>query len=98
METQFPVVTVCGSMRYFKKMLDLASKLTTDGFIVLMPFKSIPTDEQEGNSIKEMLDEMHLTKISMSEAIFVIGEHRGKSTTREIEYAREHGVKVIEIA
>jgi len=37
---------------------------------------------------------MHFTKINMSEAIYVVGEHRGISTLNEIEYAQQHGVEI----
>lgn len=93
---QFPITTICGSMRYFDQMLDLANDLTAKGWIVLMPFVAIiKPEDQENNPLKEMLDEMHFTKISMSTHIHVVGQHKGKSTTREINYAKDHKVQII---
>jgi hypothetical protein len=96
-ETQYPIITVCGSMRYFDKMMVAANAYTQAGWIVLMPFVSyIKPGEQENNPVKEMLDDMHFSKIAMSEAILVVGKHRGVSTTNEINYAKDHGVNVRE--
>ena len=99
MSDKFPVVTVCGSMRYFDKMIDVANEMSKDGYIVLMPFVAyILPGEQENNTVKEILDEMNYAKIDMSEAIVVVGEHRGKSTPNEINYARQTCKKIIEYA
>ena len=94
--SQFPVVTVCGSMRYFDKMIEVANKLTAGGKIVLMPFVHvIPPEQQAGNPVKEMLDKMHFVKIDMSESIVVVGMHIGESTTNEIAYATATGKSVL---
>lgn len=89
--TQYPVTTICGSMRYYEDMLRLASALTGQGFIVLMPF----VKKGEGSTDIAMLDDMHKTKISMGESIHVVGGHIGESTASEIEYARDHGMHII---
>jgi hypothetical protein len=93
---KFPVITVCGSMRYFDKMIEVANKLTADGNIVLMPFVYvIPPEQQKKNPLKEMLDQMHFVKIDMSESIVVVGMHIGESTSNEIAYAEAHGKKIL---
>lgn len=86
MSNRFPVVTICGSMRYYDDMLIVASELTSKGYIVLMPF----VKKGEGSTDVEMLDLMHLHKIDMSSDIYVVGSHIGESTTAEIKYAKEH--------
>jgi hypothetical protein len=97
-ETQYPVATICGSMRYYDEMLETAHLYTKAGWIILMPFVHvIPPDEQEGNSVKEMLDDMHFTKIAMSEAIIIVGSYIGSSTRKEIAYATEHDKKIIQV-
>lgn len=83
----FPIITICGSMRYYPQMLDLAQDLTGKGYIVLMPF----VKKGEGSTDIQMLDEMHKRKIDMSGAIVVVGSHIGESTTSEIKYAEETG-------
>jgi hypothetical protein len=97
MDTTYPVITVCGSMRYYKEMLDAAVMMTRNGWIVLMPFDTSYKDGIIADDVKVMLDDMHRRKIDMSSAIIVIGEHRGKSTTGQIEYARAQGKWVYEL-
>lgn len=87
MALDFPVITICGSMRYFEQMLEAAKNYTQNGWIVLMPFDASYTGGVMSDGTKIMLDKMHLAKIEMSVAILVVGSHRGESTTREISYA-----------
>lgn len=84
---QFKVVTLCGSMRFADEMLNLASKLTGLGFIVLMPhaLKSDYSDE-----IRFELDRMHRQKIAMADLVIVVTDSNGyigDSTKEEIEYS-----------
>lgn len=90
MANYFSVITICGSMRYYARMLEMAQSLTGMGYIVLMPF----VQKGQGSTDIEMLDRMHKVKIDMSFAIMVVGEHRGASTLSEIEYARQAGIPV----
>jgi hypothetical protein len=92
--TQFPIVTICGSMRYYDKMLEAAVEWTKNGWIVLMPHDTRWVGKIQAGKTKRMLDDMHLTKISMSDRILVIGSHIGESTQNEIEYAQDHGTPV----
>jgi len=96
---EFPVITICGSMRYYPLMLEAAERYTAEGYIVIMPFVQKGADRPGGNSPEfvAMLDRMHLVKIDMAEIILVVGEHRGESTTREIVYAKENDKQVIEL-
>lgn len=98
MQGNYKVTTICGSMRYFERMMQTAHDLTEQGWIVLMPLVHVIGPEaQDASPIKAMLDDMHFAKIDMSDAIHVVGTYRGKSTTREIEYAQEMGKEVIEV-
>jgi hypothetical protein len=85
----FKTVTICGSMRYFDKMIEVAGKLTSQGWIVLAPFVA-----NESGTAKEALDRMHKAKIDLSSDICVIGTHIGESTSSEIDYAKARGVAV----
>lgn len=90
------VITICGSMRFYERMLRVAEELTASGNIVLMPFV-IKTAYPNA----EMLDELHREKILMSDAIFVVtastyyttatGTYIGESTLGEIEFAQRLG-------
>lgn len=92
----FPVVCLSGSMRFFTEMLELATQLTSDGYIVLMPFVAIKSEEQLTSEEKQMLDEMHKQKILMSTRLYVVMVNRyvGASTKEEIRYAISLGIQV----
>lgn len=91
---EYPVACICGSMRYYDKMLRVAADLTRDGWIVLMPFITSYQYGQTSDETKVMLDDMHRAKIAMSDRVYVIGSHIGESTKGEIEYAEEHQVPI----
>lgn len=104
MVRQFPVTTLCGSMRFWPEILQAGHDLTEQGYIVLMPLVHvIGPEEQATSNTKKMLDEMHFRKIDMSETIHVISKgaamrnssYVGLSTRKEIHYAQEHGKEVI---
>jgi hypothetical protein len=88
---EFPVITICGSMRFQESMREAAEILTLNGYIVLMPFVAtyaggVPSDAQ-----KEYLDRLHFAKIEMSSAILVVGDYIGISTKKEIAIAEYTG-------
>jgi hypothetical protein len=95
------VVCLCGSTRFFKEFLELQTKLTLEGFIVL----SIGATKENGiqnytkdewDAIKIKLDVLHLRKIDMCDIVLVINKENyiGESTRREIEYATSIGKTV----
>jgi len=82
---RFPVVTICGSIRYFTEMIGIAQRWTADGWIVLMPF--VVKGGQEGDEkFNKMLDEMHRRKIDLADRVIIFGDHIGESVTSEIIY------------
>lgn len=93
----YPVVTICGSMRFYDEMLEAARLMSLRGNIVLMPFVYFRTPEGQSSADKAMLDDMHFAKIRMSESIVVIspGGYVGESTPNEIRYAEFLGKSVI---
>lgn len=94
MSTRFAVITICGSMRYYREMIKAAEQLTSFEYVVLMPFVSDYMGGVSADERKKMLDEMHKQKIDMADSILVIGEHRGDSTLTEINYAYLSGKPV----
>lgn len=88
------VVTLCGSMRFFDRMLTVAAELTANGAIVLAPFCVIPS-EQQGDEIKAALDGLHRDKIKLAtRRIVVVADESGyigDSTRSEIDYAESIG-------
>lgn len=96
--TGFPVVTICGSMRFYAQMIEAAEQMTTGGMIVLMPFVTYNDGIKiPGDTFAQMLDDMHKAKIDLSGEIVVctnFSGYVGESTASEIEYARRKGKAV----
>lgn len=90
------IVTICGSMRFFLHMLEVAQEETRDGAIVLAPFAVIAPNDQDSD-VKVMLDELHRQKIAMSDRVLVVSDptgYYGASTRAEIAYAEDLGLPV----
>lgn len=83
------VVTLCGSMRFFPQMLEVAAELTLRGMIVVAPFSVVPPEEQTFRAKRE-LDALHRDKIAMADAVVVVSDetgYMGDSTKAEVVYA-----------
>ena len=95
---QYKIVTLCGSTRFKEQYMEVQKRLTLDGCIVISVglFGHSGDEEVRKPGTKEMLDDMHLRKIDLSDEIFVInvGGYIGESTCREIAYAEKTGKKV----
>ncbi len=102
---EYPVVTLCGSTRFKDEFIQVQKELTLQGYIVLTVGlyghsgdNEVWENMDEGTltETKQMLDDMHLRKIDMSDEIFVInpGGYIGESTRNEIEYAKAHGKNI----
>lgn len=95
-----PVVTLCGSMRFFAQMLAVAGRESAAGAIVLAPFTAVaPTVQSsvEGQVLKARLDALHRHKIDMADLVIVVSDasgYYGASTTGEVNYALAAGVPV----
>jgi len=87
------IVTLCGSMRFFEQMLQVAADETAKGHIVLAPF-SVVAPEDQGSDFKAMLDRLHFQKIDLSSQVIVVTNadgYIGSSTRREMAYALSTG-------
>lgn len=85
------IITVCGSSRFKKEILQVAHDLTIQGNIVLAPFVFHHAEEEElPREVLIQLDNLHKEKIEMSDAIFVvnINKYIGESTFGEIDWAQ----------
>ncbi len=91
------VVTICGSMKFAKDMITIASDLEKKyGWCVIQCVYDI----NQATTTKEEMDNIvnaHWKKIDISDAIYVvnIGGYIGNSTTNEINYALSKGKEVI---
>ncbi len=90
----YPIVTLCGSTRFRSAFERMNAILTMEGSIVLTvgvykDYFGRPLTEAE----KDRLDQVHLRKIDMADAIVVIdvNGYTGESTKREVEYAHQQG-------
>ena len=90
------VITLCGSTRFKDQFFEAARDLTLQGWIVLMPLVFAHSGDSITDEQKQNLDELHLEKIRLSNAILVlnIGGYIGESTRREIEYAKARDIPV----
>ncbi len=91
------IVTICGSMKFQKQMLEVAERLELEnGYIVIQCIYSDKGRKLNLHDI-QILSELHYKKIDISDAIYVvnIGGYIGQSTKSEIEYARSLNKEVI---
>ncbi len=92
------VITVCGSYKFKKEMINIAEKLTLDGNCVLMPNELSRTSKDDYSKEEVlMIDKMHKEKIKLSDAILVVNvnDYIGSSTESEIEYAKSLNKEII---
>ena len=92
------VITICGSLRFKKEMMEISEKMELQGNCMLTPI--YPTkDDKDAYTDEEvlMLDKMHKEKIKISDAILVVNVNNyiGSSTKSEIEYAKSLGKEII---
>ena len=103
---KYPVVTLCGSTRFKNEFIKIQKELTLNGYIVISVglfghdgdaevWEGM--DENSLTAIKMMLDDMHKSKIDMTDEIFVInpGGYIGDSTWSEICYAYMTDKKIV---
>ncbi|WP_053208300.1 hypothetical protein [Jiangella muralis] len=90
------VVTICGSTRFRDEIAAATRHATLAGAIVLAPGVFAHAGDEITDQQKERLDRLHLHKIDLSDAIFVVnpGGYIGESTRAEIQYAKHTGKKV----
>lgn len=95
---KYNIITLCGSTQFKDEFIRVQKELTLQGNIVISVglFGHSGDDEVWDDGVKEMLDDMHLAKIDLADEIFLINVdgYIGKSTAREISYAKACGKKV----
>lgn len=90
-------ITLCGSTRFKNEFEEMNVLLTMRGHVVLSVASFPHADNVEWTEDeKTHLDLIHLAKIEMSDAIFVIdvNEYIGFSTKREIAWAKLRGKRI----
>lgn len=92
------VITVCGSLRFMKEIMEITEKMDLQGNCMLSivyptkPDKADYTDEE-----KAILGKMHKERIKISDAILVVNvdNYIGSSTKSEIEFAKSLNKEII---
>ena len=91
------IITLCGSLKFKKEMMEIAEKMALDGNCVLIPVYPVLENYKRTDRQLELLKEAHFKKIELSDSILVvnINNYIGNSTNLEIEYAKKLGKEII---
>lgn len=91
------VITLCGSLKFKKEMMETAEKMVLEGNCILTPVYPILEDFERTEEQLKKLKEAHFKRIELADAILVINKDNyiGKSTKLEIEYAEKLGKEII---
>lgn len=92
------IITVCGSYKFKKEMIEIAEKMTLKGNCIITPNDLTKTDKDSYTEEEIiMIDKMHKEKIKISDAILVVNVNGyiGNSTKSEIEYAKSLNKEIL---
>lgn len=93
------IITVCGSMRFIREMMEISLKVELEGNVVLMPIYNSyrPSKDAFSDEENSILDKMHRERIKLSDAILVVNVNGyvGNSTREEIEYAKSLNKEIL---
>ena len=92
------IITVCGSLKFQKEIMEISEKLELEGNCVITPI--YPTNSDKDAYTEEQvitLDKMHKEKIKLSDCILVVNVNNyiGNSTKSEIEFAKSLNKEII---
>ena len=93
------IITVCGSLKFYKEMMEITEKMELQGNCMLVPIYN-PNKTNKDDFTKEeaaILDKMHKERIKLSDAILVVNidGYIGSSTKSEIEFAKSLHKEII---
>lgn len=91
------IITICGSLKFQKEMMNEAQKLALDGACVLTPIYPVIDYIKISSLQLQNLKKEHFRKIELSDSILVINKDNyiGESTKIEIEYAKSLNKEII---
>ena len=89
------IVTICGSMKFKNKMMEVAKELEVKNKYVVI--QCIYSNDKFNEEEQKILADLHYNKIKISNAIYVINVNGyiGNQTSKEIEYAKTLGKEVM---
>lgn len=90
------IVTMCGSLKFQKLMMEVAEKMARKGFCVLTPVFPVLENDPITEEQLQKMKVAHFKRIELSDAILVVNANHyiGNSTNREIEYAQKLGKEI----
>ncbi len=82
------VVTICGSMKFKDKMMEIARDLEIKNKYVVI--QCVYSNDKFNKEEQVLLADLHYKKIDISDAIYVVNVdgYIGTSTKKEIKYAK----------
>ncbi len=89
------IVTICGSMKFKEKMIEIAKDLEIkDKYVVI---QCIYSNDKFSDNEQSILADLHYKKIDISDAIYVVNVdgYIGSSTGKEVEYAKKLGKEIM---
>ena len=91
------VITLCGSLKFQKKMMVVAEKLALKGNCILTPTYPVMENMEKTKEQLEILKEAHFRRIELSDAILVVNVNNyiGTSTKLEIDYAKKLNKEIV---
>ena len=93
------VITVCGSLKFYKEMMEITEKMELQGNCMLVPIYNPSKTSKDDFTEEEalMLDKMHKERIKLSDSILVVNVNGyiGDSTKSEIEFAKSLNKEII---
>lgn len=93
------IITVCGSLRFYKEMMDITEKMELEGNCMLVPIYNPSRPNKDDFTLEEalILDNMHKERIKLADAILVVNvdNYIGDSTKKEVEYAKSLNKEII---
>ncbi len=89
------IVTICGSMRFEDKMMEISKELEIKNKYVVI--QCIYSNDKFTEKEQQILSDLHYNKIKISDAIYVVNVNGyiGNSTDKEIEYAKKLGKEIM---
>ena len=91
------IITICGSLKFENEMKYFAEKLALEGNCVLSVIYPVREKDKYTKAETEQLQNGHLKKIDISDAIFVINKNGyiGEAVRKEIDYAKKQNKEII---
>lgn len=92
-------ITVCGSLRFYKEMMEITERMELQGICMLVPIYNPSRPNKDDFTEEEalILDKMHKERIKLANAILVVNvdNYIGSSTKSEIEFAKSLNKEII---